>query len=128
MITKGLVIGGLSMVIIAIVIIHNGITKKKIIKENRIVTAKVLESPADCDYLGRRGGFYKLKYNGQIFVKKGNRIICESIIGKNEVHMLTNEKMDKLVFLNEYEESNDFLSGTLLGVFGIVIAYKGWKN
>ena len=29
-------------------------------------------------------------------------------------------------FLNEYEESNDFLYGILLGLFGLVITYKGW--
>tara|TARA_R110000744_G_C19321296_1_gene557669 strand:- start:1168 stop:1518 length:351 start_codon:yes stop_codon:yes gene_type:complete len=116
------------MLIVAVVVIDNGLTKKKITEENRIVSAKVLESPTDCHDIGRRGGFYKLQFNGQVFVKRGNRIICESIVGKNEVDVLTNERMDKVVFLNEFEESNDFLSGILLGLFGIVIIYKGWKK
>lgn len=97
-------------------------------EENLVVTARVLETPVNCNEIRRRGGFYKLQYNGQVFVKRGNRIICESVVGKNEVAMLTNSEMNKLVFLNEYEESNDFLSGILLGLFGIVIVYKGWKN
>ena len=116
------------MLVITVVVLNNGIVKKRITEEKRVVSAKVLETPIDCDNLGRRGGFYKLQYNGQLFVKSGNRLICETIIGKNEVDVLTNEQMDKIMFLNEYEESNDFISGILLGIFGIVILYKGWKK
>jgi len=50
------------------------------------------------------------------------------MIGKSNVDVLTNEKEDKIVFLNEYEESNDFWNGIILGIIGIVIAYKGWKK
>ncbi|MEO9480080.1 MAG: hypothetical protein ABJO28_14360 [Maribacter dokdonensis] len=127
-ITKGLIIGGLFMLIIAVIVLNNGVVKKRITEQNKIITAKVLETPKDCDNLGRRGGYYKLTYNGQVFVKKGNRLICETIIGKSDLEVLTNEKEDKIVFLNEYEESNDFWSGILLGIIGIVIAYKGWKK
>ncbi|MDT0622959.1 hypothetical protein [Croceitalea vernalis] len=127
-ITKGLTIGGLFMLIIAVVVLNNGVLKMRITEQNKIVTAKVLETPKDCDNLGRRGGYYKLTYNGQVFVKKGNQLICETIIGKSDVDVLTNENEDKIVFLNEYEESNDFWSGILLGIIGIVIAYKGWKK
>ena len=116
------------MSIIAIIILTNGVVKKRITEQNKIVTAKVLETPKDCDNLGRSGGYYKLTYNGQVFVKKGNRLICEAIIGKSDVDVLTNENNDKIVFLNEYEESNDFWSGILLGIIGIVITYKGWKK
>ncbi len=113
---------------IAIVVLNNGISKKIITQENRVVTAQVLEVPNNCDALGRRGGFCKLKFNGQVFIKKINRIFCESVIGKSEVEMLTNKQGTKLIFLNEYEKTYDILSGTLLGLFGIVIVYKGWKN
>tara|TARA_R110000744_G_scaffold378872_1_gene495718 strand:- start:4367 stop:4777 length:411 start_codon:yes stop_codon:yes gene_type:complete len=126
--TKGLIIGGLFMLIISVIILNNGMVKKRITEENNVVSAKVLETPMDCDNLGRRGGYYKLQYNGQVFVKKGNRLICETIYGKKEVNVLTNAQMDKLIFLNEYEESNDFLYGILLGFFGLVITYKGWKK
>ncbi|MDF4222757.1 hypothetical protein PXC01_14230 [Maribacter sp. M208] len=127
-ITKGLIIGGFFMLIIAIIILNNGVVKKRITEQNKIVTAKVLETPKDCDNLGQRGGYYKLTYNGQVFLKKGNRLICETIIGKSDIEVLTNDNKDKIVFLNEYEESNDFWSGILLGIIGIVIAYKGWKK
>ena len=116
------------MLVIAVVVLNNGLVKKKITEDHRVVSAKVIETPMDCDNIGRSGGFYKLEYNGQVFVKRGNRIICEMVIGKKEVYVLTNVEMDKLVFLNEYEESNDLLYGILLGLFGAIIVYKGWKN
>ena len=116
------------MLAITVIVFNNGMVKKKITEENRVVSAKVIETPMECDNIGRRGGYYKLQYNGQVFVKKGNRLICESIYGKQEVNVLTNAQMDKLIFLNEYEESNDFLYGILLGLFGLAITYKGWKK
>ena len=111
------------MLVVALIILNNGIVKKRITEDNNVVSAKVLETPVDCDNLGRRGGYYKLQYN-----KKGNRLICETIYGKNELNVLTNAQMDKLIFLNEYEESNDFLYGILLGLFALVITYEGWKK
>ena len=108
--------------------ISNGITRKRMTEGNRIVSAKVLETPFDCDNLGRKGGYYKLEYNGKVFVKKGNRLICEKIHGKKSIDVLTNPKMNKIIFMNEYEESTDFLYGTLLMLFGILITYKGWKK
>lgn len=116
------------MLVIAVVVLNNGLVKKEITEENRVVSAQIIETPKDCDDLGRRGGFYKLQYNGMVFVKRGNRLICETVIGKNKLEVLTNAEMDKLVFLNEYEESNDLLYGILLGLFGTVIVYKGWKK
>ncbi|MFH4968743.1 hypothetical protein V8G61_11125 [Gaetbulibacter sp. M240] len=124
----GLLIGGLFMLLISLIIINNGFKKKQITKENKIVTVKVIESPTDCDNLGRRRDYCKLKFNGQIFVKNVNRIFCELVVGKKEIKMLTNEKKDELVFPNEYENSKDFLYGILLVLFAIVISYKGWKN
>jgi len=127
-ITRGLQIGGFFIFLISLIVLNNGVVRKVITEENRVVSAKVLETPLDCDNLRRRGGYYKLEMNGQIFVKSGNRLLCEQVFGKEKVDILTNSEMDKIVFLNEYENSNDFLSGTLLMLFGIAIAYKGWKN
>lgn len=127
-ITRGLQIGGFFICLISLIVLNNGVVRKVITEENRVVSAKVLETPLDCDNLGRRGGYCKLEMNGQIFVKSGNRLLCEQVFGKEKVDVLTNSEMDKIVFLNEYENSNDFLSGTLLMLFGIAIAYKGLKN
>jgi hypothetical protein len=124
----GLIIGGLFILLISGIIINNGFLKKQITKENVIVTAKVIESPKDCDDLGRRGGYCKLEFNGKTFVKNVNRIFCKSVADKKEVKMLTNGKMDELIFPNEYENSNDFVYGLLLGLFAIVIIYKGFKK
>jgi len=55
-ITKGLIIGGLFLLIIAIIVLNNGVVKKRITEQNKIVTAKVPEKPKDCDNLGQRGG------------------------------------------------------------------------
>ncbi|MEO9512732.1 MAG: hypothetical protein ABJN84_17415 [Flavobacteriaceae bacterium] len=127
-ITHGLKIGGLFMVLISLVVINNGIVGKKITKENRIVSAKVLETPLDCDNLGRRGGYYKLEYNGRVFVKSGNRLVCEKVYGKDKIDVLTNSEMDKIIFLDEYENSNDFIYGTILMLIGIAITFKGLKK
>ena len=124
----GLKIGGLFIVLISLVVINNGIVRKRMTEENRIVSAKVLETPLDCDDLGRGGGYYKLEFNGQVFVKNGNRLVCETVYGKEKIDVLSNSEMDKIIFLNEYENSKDFLYGTLLMLFGIVITYKGWKK
>ena len=116
------------MLLITGIIINNGFLKKQITKENIVVTAKVIDSPKACDDLGRRGGYCKLEFNGKIFVKNVDRIFCELVADKKEVKMLTNGKMDELIFLNEYENSNDFVYGFLLGLFAIVIIYKGFKK
>ena len=116
------------MVMISLIVINNGIVRKRMTEENRIVSAKVLETPLDCENFGRRGGYYKLEYKGRIFVKSGNRLICEQVFGKEKVDVLTNLEMDKIIFLNEYENSNDFLYGTLLMLIGITISFKGWKK
>ncbi|MBO0320668.1 hypothetical protein J0X14_00045 [Muricauda sp. CAU 1633] len=119
----GLKIGGLFMVLVSLLVIRNGVIKKKITEENRIVSAKVLETPLDCDDLGRRGGYYKLEFNGMVFVKNGNRLICEQVFGKESVDVLTNLKRNKIVFINEYKNSNDILYGTLLVLMGLVITF-----
>lgn len=120
---NGLKVGGLFMVLVSLVVIRNGLITKKMTEENRIVSAKVLETPLDCDNLGRRGGYYKLEFNGKIFVKNGNRLICEQVFGKESVDVLTNLKKDKIVFKNEFENSNDILHGTLLVLMGLVITF-----
>ncbi|GGZ94223.1 hypothetical protein [Algibacter mikhailovii] len=125
--SKGLIFGGFFMIAISLIIIWKGIEKKRITEENRIVVATVLETPTDCDNLGRRGGYYKLQFNDRIFVKSGNRIICESIVGKNEVDVLTNEEMDEIVLVNEYEEYN-LWSGFALVFIGSIISFKGWRS
>ncbi|WP_375324926.1 hypothetical protein [Flagellimonas sp. GZD32] len=125
LIQYGLKIGGLFIILISFIVINNGIVRRKITKENRIVSAKVLEVPLECNNLGRRGGYYKLELNGQIFVKNGNRFICEQVIGKDKVDVLTNSKKDKIIFINEYQNSNDFLYGTILMLFGLGIALQG---
>jgi hypothetical protein len=124
----GLVIGGLFMLLISGVIINNGFLKQQITKENIIVTAKVIESPKNCDDLGRRGGYCKIEFSGKIFIKNLDEVFCGLVANKKEVKMLTNAKMDELLFLNEYENSNDFVYGFLLGLFAIVIIYKGFKK
>ena len=116
------------MLLISGIIINNGILKQQITKKNTIVTAKIIESPKNCNDLGRRGEYCKLEFNGKIFVKNVDRIFCELVADKKEVKMLTNGKMNELLFLNEYENSNDFVNGFLLGLFSIVIIYKGFKK
>lgn len=113
------------MVLIALIIVKNGFDRKKITEANIIVSAKVLESPSDCDNLGRRGGFYKIEYNGKIFVKRGNRLVCEKIYNRKNIDVLTNRERDKIVLFDEYENSGDFLYGTLLAIIGLFIIYKG---
>ncbi|RKN80151.1 hypothetical protein D7Z94_18105 [Ulvibacterium marinum] len=122
--------GGFFMVIISCVLIYNSIVDKKIIAENRIVSARILETPPDCNNLGRRGrgGYYKLELNGQIFIKNGNRLVCEKLYGKDKINVYTNFKMDKILFLDEYEKSKDILYGTILMFIGIVIIIKSWKK
>lgn len=125
--SKGLIIGGFFMIAISLIIIWKGIEKKQITDKNQIVVATVIEAPSDCDNLGRRGGYYKLRYNDKIFVKSGNRIICKSIVGKKEVDVLTNEEKDEIVLINEYEEYN-LWSGFVLILIGSVISFKGWRS
>ncbi|UKM66598.1 hypothetical protein GSB9_03188 [Flavobacteriaceae bacterium GSB9] len=124
----GLIIGGLIILLVTLINLNHEFTIKRITEENKIVVAQVIDSPKDCDNLGRRGEYCKLEFNGQIFVKNLNRIFCELVVDKKEIKMLTNEKMDELIFLNEYENSNDFVYGILLGLFSIVIIYKGLKK
>ena len=94
-------------------------------EENIIVSAQVIETPSDYNNLGRRGGTYRLVFNGQVFAKRGNRLMCQLVIGKEKVDVLTHKERDKIIFPNEYVNSNDFLYETLLILFGIVIAFKG---
>jgi len=125
--SKFLIIGGLFMVTISLLLIWKEVEKKQITDGNRIVTATVIKTPADCNDLGSRGGYYTLKFNDIIFVKRGDKNICESIVGKKEVKVLTNEKMDEIVWIDEYEEI-DIWSGFLLVFIGSVISFKGYRS
>ena len=78
----GLKVGGLFMVFVSLIIVNNGIVRKRMTEENLIVSALVIETPSDCENLGRRGGIYRLEFNGQVFVKRWNRLMCELVIGK----------------------------------------------
>lgn len=63
------------MLVISEVILNNGITKKQITNENKIVTVSIIESPKDCDDFGRRDKYCKLGYNGKTFIKRVNKKI-----------------------------------------------------
>lgn len=116
------------MLIIAIVICTNAWDKKQITAENRIVSVKVIESPLNCQDIGKRYGTFKFQFNGKLFEKRVTQQVCKTLFGKKMVNMFTNRQKTKLLFFKEYEESNEFFSGILLGVFGVFIAYKGWKS
>lgn len=122
----GLIIGGLFMLMISGVVIDNGITKEQITKENKIVTVEVIESPNTCKDYGRRAEYWKLKYNETIFIKRVEKKFCQSIINKKELKMLTNKKKNKLLFLNEYQDSNDILFGCILSCIALIIIFKGY--
>lgn len=115
------------MLMISGVVINNGITKEQITRENKIITVEVIESPNTCKDYGRRAEYWKLKYNGTIFIKRVEKQFCQSIINKKKLKMLTNKKKDKFIFLNEYKDSNDFLFGCVLSFIALVIVFKGYS-
>ena len=116
------------MILVGILALNKAKSQMDMTTEGRRVTVKIIESPPDCDRIGRRGGYCKLKYNNMVFIKKTGRKFCNLVEGKKEVIMLTNVEKDKLIFLNEYEKENNWISGIGLCLFGIVITYKGWKQ
>ena len=103
-------------------------TQMDITTEGRKVMVDIIESPPDCERIGRRGGFAKLKFNGKVFNKKTGHKFCSLVEGKKKITMLTNAEKSKIIFLNEYEKEHNWIAGIGLCLFGIVIAYKGWKQ
>ena len=124
----GLIFGGLFMLLIGTLGLNKAKTQMEITEEARKVTVEIIEAPSDCERIGRRGGFCKLKYNDKVFNKKTGRKFCRLVEGKKEITMFTNAEKDKLIFLNEYEKEHNWISGIGLCLFGIIITYKGWKQ
>ena len=116
------------MLLIGIMGLNQAKFQMDMTEEGRKVVVEIIEAPSDCDRIGRRGGFCKLKFNGSILIKKTGRKYCELVEGKKEIIMLTNYEQDKLIFLNEYEKEHNWISGIGLCCFGIVIAFKGWRQ
>ncbi|WP_422350307.1 hypothetical protein [Flagellimonas sp.] len=124
----GLILGGLFMVLIGFIVMNKARTQMNLTEEGRRVPVEILKSPADCDRIGRRGGYCTLKFNGREIIKRTGHKFCELVEGKKEIVMLTNAEKSKLIFLNEYEKEHNWISGIGLCLFGIVITYKGWKQ
>ncbi|MBM1106964.1 hypothetical protein JQC67_12505 [Aurantibacter crassamenti] len=124
----GLIIGGLFILLFGLLAMNKAKTQMDITTEGRKVMVEVIESPPDCERIGRRGGFAKLKFNGKVFNKKTGHKFCSLVEGKKKITMLTNAEKSKIIFLNEYEKENNWIAGIGLCLFGIVIAYKGWKQ
>ena len=118
----GLLFGGISIFAVSLIVIRNGFLEKDLIEENRIVNVQILE------LLESRSNYYlKLQYDNQSFVERIDADNFRRIKGKNEVRMLTNKENNKFIFSNSFKQNNNFLYGSLLGLIGLIIIYKGRK-
>ena len=119
----GLVLGGILMLIVSMIGIRNGYKEKDITEDNRIVTVKIIKLSE------RRSNYHlKLEYKNKTFVERIDAENFRRIKGKKEVKMLTNKEHNTFIFSDAYEKNNNFLFGSLLGLIGLVIIYKGKKE
>jgi hypothetical protein len=112
------------MILISLIVLRNGYLDKKITERNKTVLIKVI----DCYDSGNSNYFLKFEFKGKTFVKRTKGFYCKEISGKNEIELLSNESNDRFIFLDEYETDNDFFFGSILGLFGLFVIYKGNKN
>jgi hypothetical protein len=112
------------MILISLIVLRNGYLDKKITERNKTVLIKVI----DCYDSVNSNYFLKFEFKGKTFVKRTKGIYCKEIHGKNEIELLSNESNDRFIFLDEYETDNDFFFGSILGLFGLFVIYKGNKN
>ncbi|GAA4276819.1 hypothetical protein GCM10022259_15430 [Aquimarina mytili] len=111
------------MIIISIITIIKTYEKKIISEKGIEVVAEVITAPNTCDNYRRRPPYSKIKFNNKIFIKKIEKDYCHWVSQKKTVKMLTNEKKNTLIFVNEYDP-NQFVFGVLLMIIGIVISVK----
>jgi len=119
----GLVLGGILMLIVSLIGIRNGYIEKEITEGNKIVNVKVLKLSES-----RSNYHLKLEYRNKTFVERIDAENFRRIKGKTEVKMLTNKEHNKFIFSDAYEQNNNFLFGSLLGIIGLIIIYKGAKE
>src|SRR5690606_20570425 len=86
----GLIFGGIFILLMGIMGLNKAKTQLDIHQKDLKVNVEIVEAPSDCERIGRRGGFCKLKFNGQIFNKKTGRKFCDLVEGKKNIIMLTN--------------------------------------
>jgi hypothetical protein len=120
----GLIIAGISMLLISIVILRNGYLDKEITERNETVSVKVI----DCYETGKSNYFIKFEFNNRVIVKRTKAEYCRKLKNKSEVEMLSNETFDRFIFLEEYESDNDFLFGFILSGLALLIIFKGSKK
>ena len=96
-------------------------------KNNKVVTAKVIEAPDSCKNITKRGGYCKLLYREKIFVIKAGKKFCHLVSNREYVKMLTNEENDELIFPNKYKPI-DFLFSLILFLLGVYTIVKGYKK
>lgn len=115
--------GVILMVVVSFIVIVKTYEMKAITESGVQVSAEIIEAPNSCENLGRRPPYSKIKFNEKVFIKKTGPKFCQFVLGKNSVTMLTNEKGDELIFLNEYDPMN---FGYGVGIFFIALfsSYK----
>ncbi len=123
----GLLIGSIFIIVISSVLLYKTYEEYTITKEGNEVIVKILEAPDPCDTIGKRGGYCRLLFIDEVFVKKAGREFCHLVSQKDFVKMYTNPKRTVLIF-NEEHQAIDFLYGFLLLAFGLVIAVKSIGN
>lgn len=108
------------MLIVSLIGIRNGYIEKEITEGDKVVNVKVLKLSKS-----RSNYHLKLEYGNKTFVERIDAGNFRRIKGKTEVKMLTNNEHNKFIFSDAYEQNNNFLFGSFLGIIGLIIIYKG---
>ena len=120
-------VGCLLMIVVSLGIIKKTFEKKTISEYGKIVIVNVIEAPANCSEVTTRGGYCKLRYNGEVFGKKAGIKFCSLVSKNTTVSMLTNEDQDVFLFVDEYDPMQ-FLYAIAIFLIAIIIGIKGLRR
>lgn len=116
--------GGLFMFLVAGMSFMSVIDKKNMKESRNFVEVKILNPPTSCEDIPNKGFRAELEYKGKVFIKRINYKKCSEILNQQTLQMLSNEKKDYFIFLDDYKPYQFIFPFIFFG-FGIFIIFKG---
>lgn len=117
---KALLIGGLFLVVIAVITTPNAYLNYEIKELKQIVVVKLIELP-NCGNGSYKNKFVRLEYNGSEIIKRTSCKYVDKFNLGQKIKIFHKNGTNNFVFQNE-DVLADLVSGLLIGVLGIVIA------
>ena len=86
-------------------VISNTIEKNDFLS-SKVIVAKIIEKPLNCELLFSKGSIIKVNYNNKIIIKGISKYKCEELVS-NQITVKISENKNKIFFLDEMDYIKD---------------------